>query len=79
MNFADFATKVSEDARLSDLIDRYDMDPTAMTDDEVSEIVAHSAQIGDDLDDYPEDDYYEDWDNLEMGFDPYMGCYSDDC
>lgn len=29
--------------------------------------------------DYPESDYYEDWDNLEMGFDPYMGCYSDDC
>lgn len=29
--------------------------------------------------DYPEDDYYEDWDDLEMGFDPYMGCYSDDC
>ena len=26
-----------------------------------------------------ESDYYEDWDNLEMGFDPYMGCYSDDC
>lgn len=24
-------------------------------------------------------DYYEDWDNLERGFDPYMGCYSDDC
>lgn len=24
-------------------------------------------------------DYYEDWDNLEMGFGPYMGCYSDDC
>ena len=24
-------------------------------------------------------DYYEDWDNLECGFDPYMGCYSDDC
>lgn len=32
-----------------------------------------------DYDDYPEDDYYENWDNLEMGFDPYMGCYSDDC
>ena len=29
--------------------------------------------------DYPEGDFYEDWDNLEMGFDPYMGCYSDDC
>ena len=29
--------------------------------------------------DYSEDDYYEDWDNLEMGFDPYAGCYTDDC
>ena len=28
---------------------------------------------------YPEDDYYEDWDNYEMGFDPYAGCYTDDC
>lgn len=28
---------------------------------------------------YPDDYYYEDDDNLEMGFDPYMGCYSDDC
>ena len=26
-----------------------------------------------------ESDYYEDWDNLEMGFDPYAGCYTDDC
>ena len=24
-------------------------------------------------------DYYEDQDALEMGFDPYMGSYSDDC
>ena len=32
-----------------------------------------------DCDEYPTDSYYEDWDNLEMGFDPYMGCYSDDC
>ena len=30
-------------------------------------------------DDYPEDDFYEDWDNLEMGFDPYCGCFTDDC
>lgn len=29
--------------------------------------------------DYSEGDFEEDWDNLEMGFDPYMGCYSDDC
>lgn len=26
-----------------------------------------------------EDDYYEDSDNLEMGFNPYMGCYDYDC
>ena len=32
-----------------------------------------------DPEDYPEGDFYEDWDNLEKGFDPYMGCYSDDC
>ena len=24
-------------------------------------------------------DYYEDDDDLECGFDPYMGCYTDDC
>lgn len=30
--------------------------------------------------DYPaDDDYYEDWDQYEMGFDPYLGCYTDDC
>lgn len=26
-----------------------------------------------------ESDFYEDWDNLECGFDPYAGCYTDDC
>ena len=24
-------------------------------------------------------DYYENQDNLEIGFDPYAGCYTDDC
>ena len=37
------------------------------------------ASMPDPEDDYPEIDWYEDQDNLEMGFDPYMGCYSDDC
>lgn len=29
----------------------------------------------------PEEEYYDDWDeyDLEIGFDPYMGCYSEDC
>lgn len=27
----------------------------------------------------PESSFYEDWDNLECGFDPYAGCYTDDC
>ena len=26
-----------------------------------------------------DDDFYADWDNYEMWFDSYMGCYSDDC
>ena len=32
-----------------------------------------------DPEDYPEDDYEEDWDALECGFNPYMGCYDYDC
>lgn len=31
-------------------------------------------------DDFDEESYDGDWDyNEDMGFDPYMGCYSDDC
>jgi hypothetical protein len=46
--------------------------------------MAHE-HFDDEVPDYPEteEDYYndydEDWNDLEMGFDPYMGCYSDDC
>lgn len=32
-----------------------------------------------DPEDYLDSDYDEDWDNLECGFDPYAGCYTDDC
>ena len=33
------------------------------------------------IDEYePEDDYDYDWGyNEDMGFDPYLGCYTDDC
>ncbi len=86
MNFNDYAAKVANDARLSDLITRYDADTESLSDDELIELVNRSARIADedegidpDEDEYPETDFYEDWDNLEMGFDPYMGCYSDDC
>ena len=40
---------------------------------------SYDQSMPDPEDDYPEGDFCEDWDNLEMGFDPYMGCYSDDC
>ena len=80
MNFEEFAAKVESNARLSDLIDRYDTDTESLTNEELTEMVNRSAEIADEDEDfYPDDDYYEDWDNLEMGFDPYMGCYSDDC
>jgi len=29
--------------------------------------------------DYDCDEYEGGWDDLETGFDPYMGCYTDDC
>ena len=35
--------------------------------------------LDDEGEEYPEDSWYEDQDALEMGFDPYLGCYSDDC
>jgi hypothetical protein len=84
INFIRFAVRVPEDARLSLLIAAYDDDPTSLTDDERAEMVTRFDRLADEVEDededeYPEDDYYEDWDNLEMGFDPYMGCYSDDC
>ena len=84
MSFKEFSAKVKEDARLSDLIERYSDRNDSITDDELSEMVERSAQIYDendpDLDDdYPEDMWNEDWDALELGFNPYMGCYSDDC
>lgn len=31
------------------------------------------------IDDDDEGDYEEELYDIEMGFDPYMGCYSDDC
>ena len=80
MKFTDFAAKVAENARLSDLIDRYEQDTQSLSEEELNEMVDLCGAIEDEEEGiYPDDDYYEDWDNLEMGFDPYMGCYSDDC
>jgi len=76
--FCEYMEKTESDPRLSELVERYENDASSLTDEEVSEMVKLSMDIADG-DEYPEDDYYEDWDNLEMGFDPYMGCYSDDC
>lgn len=39
----------------------------------------YDASMPDPEDDCPEGDYLEDWDNLERGFDPYAGQYTDDC
>ncbi len=32
-----------------------------------------------DYDEESASDFYEDWDQYEVGFDPYLGCYTDDC
>jgi len=70
--FANFADKVESDPRTRDLIERYDADPDSLSEDELSELVDRSFE---DEDDYV---YEPSWD-IEVGFDPYMGCYSDDC
>ena len=57
----------------------------AMTDEEIMEdpfdgdTATDSSFEEDYFDDYPAYSLQEDWDALELGFDPYMGCYSDDC
>ena len=44
---------------------------------ETGELIAECVP---DHEDPNEDDYDPDWGyNEDMGFDPYMGCYSDDC
>ena len=64
-----------------DWLDELDM----MTDEEIMEDpfdgdTAEDSSFGEDyFDDYPSYSLQEDWDALELGFDPYMGCYSDDC
>ena len=47
-------------------------------DDEVMQEWAEYFR-GDYDDDVPTDMWYEDDDALQMGFDPYLGCYTDDC
>lgn len=59
----------------------------ALYPEDVERIIIYDANTGEVLaeclpDDIEEDDDpdYRDWDyNEDMGFDPYMGCYSDDC
>jgi len=51
MTFAEFSHKVRQDARLTELINRYD-DLNALTDEEVHEMVARSAAICDKADDF---------------------------
>ena len=47
-----------------------------IVDSETGQILASCSP--DDVD--PDENNYEDWGyNEDMGFDPYMGCYSDDC
>lgn len=62
-----------------DMMDAFVEETRDYDDEEFLEDFAEYVNGDYDCDECPIDDYYEDWDNLEMGFDPYMGCYSDDC
>lgn len=49
----------------------------------VTHVVATDTNTGEliaECDPDDQDETYNDWDyNEDMGFDPYLGCYSDDC
>ena len=52
--------------------------------DHINNIIIVDADTGEVLAECtPDVDPYEDWDdwnyNEDMGYDPYMGCYTDDC
>ena len=56
----------------TELITAYDEDFDRIVNDIFAEVDAFEDEDDD-------CEYYEDDDCLECGFDPYMGCYSDDC
>lgn len=54
------------------------------TDSNTGELIAEcepDKEINDDTEPWPTpEEIFDDWDyNEDMGFDPYLGCYSDDC
>lgn len=61
MTFKEFSAKVKEDARLTDLINRYD--DFSLTDAEVQEMVDRAAAICDDADAFlpSDDDPFDEW------------------
>ena len=52
MTFKEFSHAVRQNARLTELINRYDDDPLAMSDEEVQEMVDLSAAISDEANEY---------------------------
>jgi hypothetical protein len=55
-----------------------------VTDTNTGELIAEcepNKEINDDAESWPTpEEIFDDWDyNEDMGFDPYLGCYSDDC
>lgn len=60
MTFKEFSHKVKEDARLTELIDRYNDCTDSLTDEELQEMVNRSAAISDAADGIDPDDSWED-------------------
>lgn len=79
IKFAEFVANVKTDARLTDLINRYDDNPNSLTDEELDEM-CNRANVAYGEDVFGEEDPDYDWGyNEDEGFDPYMGEYTWDC
>ena len=73
--FADFVpADVLHDLCVTLLEDIEGASTVVVLDMGTGEVVAEAAEPDDDPSDIEWDDHYYD-----MGFDPYMGCYTDDC
>ena len=77
-----FATLEDALAYCEDQIDyRQQATHAFVFDSKTGEVYAECETEEDDYDDYDDwEGYGEDWNyNEDMGFDPYCGCYTDDC
>lgn len=67
-SFEEFAHNVNSNPYLKELAARYEENPDSLTVDEL-----------DTMCELYEDAYGDPFEDYDVGFDPYLGCYTDEC